>query len=653
MNKLQKLWYSCKEIGIPQMADYAIYLVQKKSGSLIKKTPLNGFALDFNPQEVNLKIPITPFNPQLQQLLEKDRIRIFMSADEIISGWYQPFGGEKTPLSFATGVASFVHWSEVGDQINGRDIKWLWEPARFTWVYDLAKAWLLTKEDHYPKFFWQKFTEFVQANPVNSAPNWSSAQEIAMRMIAWLMAYQVFKDSQATTAEHTSQLVTALWQHASRIPSTLGYARSQNNNHLLSEALGMVIAGSLFGGKSSRAHDWLKLGLTTFDQAILKQVEKDGTYSQHSANYHRLMLHLALIYRVYAKHLSIDIPQKILDRLASSTNWLGAQLDPISGRLPNLGHNDGSLLFPQGSVDYRDYRPTLQAASLAFTGQACLPSGAWDELVLWLGLSEIEKVNDPHQLTSPAIHAITEANKTALLRGVTFHGRPAHADQLHLDLWWDGLNIAQDAGTYAYNDAPPWQNPFSSTLVHNTITINDRDQMEKASKFLWLRQAQAKWQTAPSKDILMASHDGYRRMGAIHQRIATFSDSEHLEVIDQIHFFRKTDPKQIILHWLLADWQWQLDGSFFTLTNDKRSIKIGFNATAINHAASILPSDVSLIRGGETLAGRRYEPILGWASDTYGEKHAALSLSLQYQTKVGIQIVTRFEFSKIGYESPG
>lgn len=635
------------------MADYAGYLVQKKSGSLIRKTPLGGFPLDLNPLEIELKVPFNPFNPKLLKLIEKDRACILQSAEELLSGWYHPFGGKKAPLTFATGIETSLHWLSVGDLVNDQDIKWLWEPARFTWVYDLAKAWLITKDDRYTIFFWQKFSEFIQLNQVNSAPNYTSAQEAAMRMIAWLMAYQVFKESPATTADHTAQLVTALWQHASRIPATLGYARSQNNNHLLSEALGLVIAGSFFSSKSSLGRDWLKLGVKEFNQAILRQIEKDGTYSQHSANYHRLMLQLALVYYGYAKNNEIAIPQKVKDRLAAATLWLAAQLDPLSGRLPNLGHNDGSLMLPMGTAEFRDYHPTLQAASIAFLCQSSLPSGPWDELALWLGLTEGKKENEPQQTSSPAIHAIHKANKTALLRGVTYHGRPAHADQLHLDLWWDGLNIAQDAGTYAYNDAPPWQNPFSSTLVHNTISIEGDDQMEKVSKFLWLRQAQVKWQTAPSKDILMASHDGYRRLGMIHRRIVTFINTNQLEVIDQVHFIRKTDAKQITLHWLLADWQWQFDGIIFTLNSDERSIKITFNATSINNGSSISPMDASLIRGGETLAGKRITPILGWASDTYGEKQPALSLSHEYQTNSDLQIVTRFEFSKIASAAQG
>ncbi len=638
---------------MPQMADYAVYFMQKKTGQLVSKTPLGGFPLDFDPQAVEIKVPFDPFNSTLLKLLEKDRIQILQSADELLSGWYHPFGGVKAPLAFDTGIEKPVHWSAVGDQVNGQDIKWLWEPARFTWAFDLAKAWLLTRDDRYPRFFWKKFTELIKQNPVNSAPNWTSAQEAAIRIIVWVMVYQVFKHSPATTAEQTTLLVTALWQHGTRIPATLGYARSQNNNHLISEALGLMITGSLFSDISPLARSWLQTGVKEFNRAILNQIEEDGTYSQHSTNYHRLMLQLALVYRGYANKTRIEIPKEVTTCLAAATSWLAAQLDVTSGRLPNLGHNDGSLLLPMGTAEFRDYRPTLQASALAFLGQPCLPSGQWDELALWLGLADIENKVPSQQISSPAIHSLHSENKTALLRGVTFRGRPAHADQLHLDVWWDGMNITQDAGTFSYNDAPPWQNPFSSTLVHNTLSVDGLDQMERASKFLWLRQAQAQWHTAPSKDILMAIHNGYRRAGVITQRIVTFVNHEQLEIVDQVHFIRNTDERQITLHWLLADGPWKLDGNEITLNYGSKQVKLSFNATLKHDAASLPAYDISLIRSGETLVGQWQNPILGWASDTYGEKHPALSLSIQYRTRMDIQIVSRFEFIKHASGSQG
>ena len=55
-----------------------------------------------------------------------------------------------------------------------------------------------------------------------------------------------------------------------------------------------------------------------------------------------------------------------------------------------------------------------------------------------------------------------------------------------MDLWWRGLNIAQDAGTYLYNADPPWDNSLTTALVHNTVTVNGRDQFTRAGRFLYL-----------------------------------------------------------------------------------------------------------------------------------------------------------------------
>jgi hypothetical protein len=145
-----------------------------------------------------------------------------------LAGQYHPFGGSSQPLSFAESPTPARHWLEAGDQVQGVDIKWLWEPARFTWAYELAHAWLLTKDERYADFFWQKFREFNEHNPANSAPNFTSAQEVGIRLLNWLMVYQVLRDATASGADEKRLLAKAVWQHAARIPATLGYARSQN-----------------------------------------------------------------------------------------------------------------------------------------------------------------------------------------------------------------------------------------------------------------------------------------------------------------------------------------------------------------------------------------------------------------------------------------
>jgi len=55
--------------------------------------------------------------------------------------------------------------------------------------------------------------------------------------------------------------------------------------------------------------------------------------------------------------------------------------------------------------------------------------------------------------------------------------------------------------------------------------------------------------------------------------------------------------------------------------------------------------DVSIIRAGETLAGQRADVRLGWESDTYYEKHPALSFSLAYNSPGSVELTSRWEIT--------
>ncbi len=643
MNKTQKTYLLIKEIGISSLVEYARYLAAKKSGQVARQTPCGGLPMDYEDEHFTLEIPL--HSPSRDSLLSTgiDSAAQIAAADEIIAGFYRPFSGNKQKLAFF-GVENPAHWLNYGDVLNGTDIKWVWEPARFTWALELARAYVIQPDERYAACFWEKFEEFVRLNPANCGPNWSSAQECAMRLIAWTMAYSIFKDSPATTIERTRTLSAAIWQHAARISPTLAYAHSQNNNHLLSEALGLIIAGTIFKKASPIAKKWLKLGLREFKSGIISQIEADGTYGQHSANYHRLMMQLSLLYYGYANAIKQQIHADVLERLGAAILWMAAQMNYNSGRLPNLGHNDGSLLLPMGCAEYLDYRPTLQAASRAFLGQPCLPPGHWDELSAWLNLPQNQSISHKVDLLSPAVHKLSSGATWATLRAVRFHGRPAHADQLHLEVWWNGINVARDAGTFSYNVAPPWQNAFSSTLVHNTICINDSDQMHKASKFLWLKQANAKWEELDKTNVLSASHDGYKPFGVIHHRRAWFENEDRLLVNDWIERTSKSDPVKVTLHWLLPDWDWRLEGQTLLLQKDSHKITITLSAEAESAKDAVSAVDVSIIRAGQPLAGKRENLILGWVSPTYGSKKPAISFSAVFETSADLKVMTVWQF---------
>ncbi|MRR32280.1 hypothetical protein EG834_18570, partial [bacterium] len=177
--------------------------------------------------------------------------------------------------------------------------------------------------------------EFVKFNPINLGPNWASSQEAALRVLALLFALSAFQSSATSTDQRMQSVASHVFQCAKRILITLDYARAQNNNHLLSEALGLILAGTFLADVTPLARSWLKLGFSVFEKGILAQLEPDGTYSQHSIIYHRMMLQLALLYYIYAQYNRHPLDMECHVRLCAATHWLAAQVDNESGDAPN------------------------------------------------------------------------------------------------------------------------------------------------------------------------------------------------------------------------------------------------------------------------------------------------------------------------------
>src|SRR5262249_39599855 len=137
----------------------------------------------------------------------------------------------------------------------------------------------------------------------------------------------------------------------------------------------------------------------------------------------------------------------------------------------------------------------------------------WDEDLLWLfgpaalepGTSNSVEARSSNADSPPTAHPSSRRTFTisgtyvlgdwprrAYLRCVDYRDRPGQADQLHLDLWWDGVNLARDAGTFLYNGPPPWDNRLAGTPVHNTLVLDGQDQMRRAGRFLWVDWARGR-----------------------------------------------------------------------------------------------------------------------------------------------------------------
>jgi hypothetical protein len=608
MNVMKKLVKAVRHLGPSKLFLYGQYRAGLRSGHYRRVLPSRRDDFDGN-----LGLPPYPHFPQVNQAQQD---LVLAEADEIRRGRVRLFGADWVPLNLNAGASS-QHWTILEKTPPEGDIKLIWEPARFGWALTLARAYAFSGDPLYARDFWDKTLHFLSAHPPNLGRHWQSAQEVSIRLMVLIICDRVLATAPSSLRENRRRLWQAVAEHATRIPPTLCYARAQNNNHLLSEAAGLYAAG-LYLPTHPQAKGWRQLGWHWLNRGFQGQITEFGTYVQHSTNYHRLMLQLA----VFVDHLrrqsdDVDWPEATLARLAAATRWLWALTDPDTGKTPNLGANDGAYVFPLTCLPITDYRPVVSASARAFLGEEIYEQSGLQEMADWFNLPKGD-FSPTLQPQAPDMLRLNSGSGRAFLRAAQFFDRPSHADQLHVDLWWRGVNLASDPGTYQYNAPPPWDNALAGTTVHNSLTVDGQEQMTRAGRFLWLDWAQAEvlgHEVDQEGQLawITAEHDGYRRLGARHQRRLSAIEGGWL-VSDLILPYGKPDEQthEVHLRWLLPDCDWIFaEEDTLRLSGPDFTVKLSIEGA----------EEFSLVRAGETLHGSiTAQPTWGWQSPTYLEK---------------------------------
>lgn len=575
-------------------------------------------------------------------------------AEHILTGTLPFFGNLSYDCGFpprwfenpATGqtVSPTQPWTKMrfASPIYG-DLKFILEPSRFLFVYPLVRAYALSGDERFPQAFWISIEDWATHSPPMSGPLWICGQECSLRILAWSFALHGFIHSTSTTPQRIALLFSLIASHAWRTAQTIPYALSQRSNHLISEAVGLWTAGTLYP-ELNHAPRWQDLGTQILHEAVLDQLTLEGVSHQHSFNYQRMILHLLLwTLRLTEIHGAI-LHQDVRSRAQAAFDFLRSCVDPVSGCAPNHGSNDGSLILPLAAADYADYRPLLQLGA-AVLDRPALPSGTWDEPALWFGLQPAASASVANVATPSAdtgYFRLGDENSWALIRAGSCTRRPFQSDQLHVDLWWRGLNLACDPGTYLYNGPDPWNNAFAGAAVHNTVTVDGRDHMTRAGRFLWIDWAQASGRISrpnesASPNSFQGEHDGYKKLGVTHRRHVQRFSLGWIIVDDLIG----TGEHHLRLHWLTPDLPYQVRESPFEVefANGESHICWSFFASA--------PAQAAIVRAGNVIEKtsnfevlNRDPSLLGWQSPTYGDLRPAISLLYETRSHLPVRFVT-------------
>lgn len=553
-------------------------------------------------------------------------------AENAINWHADPQSGIVAPLKF-------------GFDINHRDetlvgnIKFTWEKSRHHHLTVLAVAYTLTGDERYSAEVAEQIVDWVKHNPYLMGVHWTHPLEQGIRLISWLWCERLLRGSEYYERAFgvKSPVWASIYQHQEFIEHT--YSRgSSANNHLIGEMAGLFAAAAAWPIFEKSAH-WRDLSLRVLEREIVKQTFPSGINRELAFSYHIFALEFFLIALVEARRAQIPISDEYTTTLRRMLEVM-PQLTDAGRNLPNFGDGDeGMAIQLQAHGERRDswlYRAgrVLLKADVPVPSEGSLAASV-------LGFNDVPE-NPTFTLPDRAmafedagLYLLTQQRgmpeEVFMLADAGPHGylsiaAHGHADALSFTLSLGGQPMLIDPGTYAYHTDVNWRKYFRGTAAHNTVMIDGQDQSTQQGAFLWSQKAKTtveRWTLTENGAELIASHDGYSRLGVMHQRRLTLDGSRI--VIEDTLEGAETHEITFSLHLAPECSVEKVSANIVLIKRDQAVLRVA------------LPSDfsISLVRGAERL---------GWYSPKFGvrrETHtivAQLNHSLPYSFTTEIEV---------------
>lgn len=366
------------------------------------------------------------------------------------------------------------------------DIRRIWEFNRHQHWMVLGRGWRLSRDRRYSKAFAEELDSWLDANPFGRGPNWTQAQEIALRAVSWGWAWHLFHDAPEFDGPLRARFLTALGRHLRAVETEICAFGRHTHNHLVSELAGLHLTARWFPflPDAARLEGWSRRLLV---REVAKQVYEDGLAGELSTNY--MLFVLDSLVGVLA---------------ADPAGWRGT---PTQALVAKMGEAAGRLTRPDGSLpfvgDNDSGRGWLLAEDLVdrragaqlpwiLEGRPVAPWAGGDPAPEWLWLFGPQLAPVPVGTRSQArffedgglwTWRSDEGPRASwlLLRGGAVRRRPGvlqshhHADVLSFELVWRGRPIVVDPGTYAYSLENERRAGFRSGRAHAGLWVADRE----------------------------------------------------------------------------------------------------------------------------------------------------------------------------------
>src|SRR5262249_4164352 len=127
----------------------------------------------------------------------------------------------------------------------GADVKFPWELARCQHWPLLAQAFRLTGDIRFASEIVNELHDFVAANPIATAVNWSCTMDVALRAANWAIAFERLRAG-PPAGDFWTAAYEALFDHGVFIEAHLENTYEVTSNHFLSNIVGLFYVAAAF-----------------------------------------------------------------------------------------------------------------------------------------------------------------------------------------------------------------------------------------------------------------------------------------------------------------------------------------------------------------------------------------------------------------------
>jgi hypothetical protein len=533
--------------------------------------------------------------------------------------------GRKAPLRFAP----LVDYRDY--RITG-DAKVLWEPNRHHHLVVLGRAYRATGDVRYASEVVEQLESWLEQCPFGRGMNWRSPLELAVRLINWVWAIDLIRESGLMTGGFRSRLQRVTYLHLWQIARSYSCGSSANN-HRIGEAAGVFVATSYFP-ELDDAGRWRRESRLILGEEIIAQTYPDGGSCEQAVGYHVFVLQFFLFAGIVARKTGEDFPAAYWSRLERMLEFLGALSeggvappmigDSDDGYVLDLGGPHGlRALFCIGAVLFA--RPAFKAWARAYAEPArwllgrssraefeTVASTPPAELLVSRALPEsgYYLLQCGHKGRGDRISVVFDCGELGF-KSIAAHG---HADALSFTLRAFGSDVFVDPGTYDYFSYPAWRAYFRRTRAHNTLVVDGLDQSVMLGPFLWGPRAHARciaWEPRTEGGKVIGEHDGYTRLAdpVLHRRTVELDErSRILTIEDEIV---ASGSHEIAAYFHLAE------DACLSVERPNRYRIAGVGGTVTLEVDARLA--VELLTGSD-------EPIGGWVSRGYHRRAPSTTL---------------------------